>query len=73
MYYNECPICSHNEFYVKTHFTGNGNFYYSYDGSDVDNSELHDGINYHSGKYAYCGKCDKRLFKFGGNIDDKIT
>lgn len=61
-----CPNCGSEHYYVKMNFSGSGNFNYRFDGKEADNSEMHDGIRYSYGKFAYCVECNKRLFK----VDD---
>ncbi|WP_267459218.1 hypothetical protein [Caproicibacter fermentans] len=36
---------------------------YNFDGSETDNGEMYDLLQYSGGKYAYCLHCDKRLFR----------
>lgn len=60
----ECPKCGGTIFYVKQHISGNGIYYDSLEGEEVDNSSLHDSLIYKTtSKYAYCADCKKRLFK----------
>lgn len=60
----KCPHCGSGDgYYTKEQAHGNVTRYYNYDGSDCDNGQMHDYLTYSGGKYAYCIKCDKRLFK----------
>ena len=60
-----CPFCGNDEYYEKQRIVGYGNYFYSFDGSEVDNSTLHDGLSYYSTGRVYCSYCEKYL----GNIE----
>lgn len=63
----ECPKCGHDEFYVKQSFKGTCDFIQRFDGEDVDNGHMHDNTRYrYISKYAYCNKCNKKLFEIAG-------
>lgn len=60
----ECPYCGSVEYYIKQSFKGTCNFRIRFDGEEVDNSDIHDNAQYKlRSKYAYCCKCNKKLFK----------
>lgn len=61
-----CPHClSVDGYYIKTQIRGTCESRYTFDGkfSEDDNSDMHDGLSYKGGKWAYCRCCHKRLFK----------
>lgn len=61
---DKCPHCGGTIFRVRQHISGYGEFYGSLDGEEVDNSSLHDFLQYRTiNKYAYCADCGKRMFK----------
>ena len=61
---DKCPHCGEKDFFVKQSIKGIGQYYMNLDGEEVDNSTLHDGLEYRTiGKYAYCCDCRKRMFK----------
>ena len=61
---DSCPHCgNHYDFYTKDYIQGSTRYNYEFDGTQAYNGELFDYLGNISGKYAYCGKCDKRLFK----------
>ena len=63
----KCPYCGNDyDFYSKDYFYGSSYFYYRFDGGEAFNGNMYDFLNHKSGKYAYCGKCDKRLFEIRG-------
>lgn len=60
----ECPHCGNDyDFYTKDYISGSSQFNYKFDGSEADNSTMYEDLKHETGKYAYCGSCDKRLFK----------
>lgn len=66
----KCPKCGGLDFFVKQRISGYGNYYDTLDGSDSDNSELHDGLKYKTiSKFAICADCKKRLFKITEDMD----
>lgn len=61
-----CPHCRSEEgYFVKTQIRGKCESRYKFDGQfDEDhNSDMHDGLSYKDGRYAYCRSCRKRLFQ----------
>lgn len=64
---DNCPHCGSDEgFYTKVQVSGTTRYCYNYDGSEAENSELYESCSHKGGKYAYCLKCGKRLFKMPG-------
>ena len=59
----ECPHCKSKTYYIKSSFSGSGDYYSNFDGSSADNASYHDGIFYKYGKDTYCADCNKRLIK----------
>ena len=58
-----CPYCNSGEgFYIKQQIYGSANFKCNFDGSEANNSDLHDNIFYKDSKFVYCTNCNKRLF-----------
>ncbi len=63
----ECPYCGHDEYYIKQYHSGYGNYYFRYDGEEAENGDMHNYLSSrNTSKYAWCGNCDKRLFKLEG-------
>lgn len=61
----ECPHCGNsNSFYVKVYAHGPSQDRYLWGGGLDDNSDMHDGLKYDYGKFAYCNDCHKRIFKW---------
>lgn len=61
----ECPYCGNDEYYIHQRISGRTEFRGRYDGTEADNGHLHDGLNYIDiGKFAYCTKCRKCVFRF---------
>lgn len=61
-----CSHCQSEEgYYIKTQIRGTTQSRYNFDGSfhDEDNADIHDYLIYKDGKWAYCRKCNKRLFE----------
>lgn len=59
-----CPYCGGETYYIKQRYSGCGNYYFNFDGTDTDNSEFYENSDYKlTSKYAWCADCDKRLFK----------
>lgn len=57
-----CPHCrSDSGYFRKTKVTGMTETNYSFDGSDVDNSELHTPVVYVQCKTLYCQDCRKPI------------
>lgn len=64
--FNKCPLCSCEIFYKKESCYNKYNFYFSYtNNDDICNSHLVDSLKFNDiGKFIYCAKCDKKLFKY---------
>ncbi len=61
---DKCPVCgSKDGYYTKEQARGPIQLIYNFDGSESDNGSMYDMLTFSGGKYAYCLKCDKRLFK----------
>ncbi|OCN01020.1 hypothetical protein A7X67_01560 [Clostridium sp. W14A] len=61
---DRCPHCGSTDgYYTKEQVHGSIQYMYNFDGTEADNGELYDYLNYTGGKYAYCLRCGKRLFK----------
>lgn len=59
-----CPHCGSDEgFYEKMQVRGTIRCRHNFDGTEAENSDMYDYLNYAGGKYAYCLHCNKRLFK----------
>lgn len=61
-----CPHCqSTTGYYIKTQIKGycESRFTFSGEFHEEDNADMHQGITYKYGKWAYCRDCHKRLFK----------
>lgn len=59
-----CPYCGSEEYIIKQHYFGDGEYYLRFDGKEADNSEFHANAEYrNTSKYAWCAECRKRLFK----------
>lgn len=60
----KCSHCGSGDgYYMKQQVYGTAQYYCHFDGSEADNSSLHDYLNYKQGKIAYCTRCHKSLFK----------
>lgn len=60
----KCPKCGGADFYVKQKISGNAERYETLDGSQADNSTLHDYLSYKTtSKYARCVDCNAKLFE----------
>lgn len=62
----KCPYCGCETFYVNCRISGTIQYYSTYDGeSDYRNSSIYDGmLEKPIGKFAYCGDCNKKVFRF---------
>ena len=53
--------CGSNSFYMLQHISGYAKFYVDNEGQPLDNSELHDGLEYKDIRKHYrCSECDRR-------------
>ena len=60
MHFQQCK-CGSNSFYMLQKISGYGQFYVNNKGEPLDNSELHDNLEYKDVRKHYsCSKCDKR-------------
>lgn len=59
----ECPYCFSKQYYVKMKFSGSGVYQHLFNGEEAENGDMHEGLRYDFGKFAYCTNCNKRLFK----------
>lgn len=60
----KCPKCGSVVFSVKQRVSGYTVFFDTLDGSEADNSDLHESLTYRTiTKYTYCADCGARLFK----------
>jgi len=66
----ECPFCGYDEFYTNAYVYGNTRYAESFDGHEVDNESLYEGLISKpvSGR-AYCQNCRRYL---GNKIADKV-
>lgn len=61
---DQCPHCGSSEgYYTKVQISGSSIWKHNFDGSERDNGEFHDHLNYKDSKFAYCMNCKKRIFK----------
>ena len=61
----ECPYCGCGTYYYKQSYSGTGNCYRNFDGSEADNADMYVSATYKEiGKFAYCADCNKKLFSF---------
>lgn len=61
---DKCPYCNNTyDFYTKDYICGTSWYNYKFDGSEADNGEMYNGLKHTQGKYAYCGSCNRKLFK----------
>ncbi|WP_171628968.1 hypothetical protein [Paenibacillus plantarum] len=59
-----CPKCESVEgYFIKQTVSGKINYRFNFDGSEADNGDMHDHLEYKGGSVAYCLKCKKRLFR----------
>ncbi len=59
-----CPHCGSDKgYFAKDYAFGRVLTYYSFDGSQVDNSEMYQSLTYKNGKFLYCYACRKRIVK----------
>ena len=66
----KCPHCGNDyDFYTKDYIQGSCHYNYRFNGFPTCNGEMYENTTRKSGKYAYCGECDKRLFKMSDNED----
>lgn len=65
-----CPFCKGETYYEKQYAKGPVSYYYNFDGSEADNSEMHIDITYDYTGRVYCADCDKVL---GNIITDKLS
>lgn len=65
----KCKNCGGVDFYVRQRISGYGTYYDTLDGSEADNSDLHNNLSYKTiSKYAYCADCKKRMFRITGDM-----
>ncbi|MGA6364908.1 hypothetical protein [Proteus penneri] len=63
-----CPHCGNDySFYVMHTASGSTSYFYGFNGDDVDNTHLWDGVKLKSKKTAFCGECQRSL---GSVIED---
>jgi hypothetical protein len=62
---DKCPYCGNDyDFYTKDYIQGSSWFFHSFKGDEeMDNGSMYDTLSHYKGKVAYCGKCNKQLFK----------
>lgn len=63
----ECPFCGCDEFYVRQHAKGTIKYYFSFNGSEADNTDMYSTLSVSEGKNVYCSQCNKFL----GNRETK--
>lgn len=57
-----CPHCGKGTgFYQKNYVYGPVSYNLKFDGTEDDNSEMYNALNYKYGKVAYCSECDKKI------------
>lgn len=67
----KCPHCDSTIYKIKQYISGYGEWLGDTTGEEVDNSELHSGLQYKNiGKYAYCVDCGKRFAKISALEDE---
>ncbi|UDM72636.1 hypothetical protein [Vagococcus fluvialis] len=59
----ECPHCGDEMYYKKFSYSGRGMYFYRFDGEEAENGGMYEGAKHSEGKVAYCGNCEKRLFR----------
>ncbi len=66
---DKCPFCGNDkEFYTKDYIFGSSWFIYNFnDEIESDNSSMYDNLSHKPGKFAYCCKCNRRIFKLEGD------
>ena len=63
--FNKCPFCSSNEgFFTREQIHGAIRFRYNFDGSEKDNSNVYNDVNFTGGRAAYCISCNRLIFRF---------
>ncbi len=65
----ECPHCGSETFYYKSRVSGIVATHVNFDGSEVDNSGMHDGMSYESLKFAYCSQCQRKIARYKDRIN----
>ena len=65
-----CPFCGNDEYYTSQQFKGICNYKERFDGTEADNSDIHDNIVYYGGNKAYCSRCRKYL---GNRTRDTVS
>jgi len=60
---NQCKYCGHDKYYTKDYVYGSTLYFYRFDGEEADNSDYYTRLTHKQGEYAYCAKCNKRLFR----------
>lgn len=60
----ECPYCGHDEYYTNIRYSGLGIYRRRFDGEDANNEDMYDCLrNTTIGKFVYCCRCEKRIFR----------
>lgn len=57
----ECPICGCDTFYVNYHAEGRTIYRFYADGSEADNEDMYEALNFTGGKKVYCFQCNSYL------------
>jgi uncharacterized Zn ribbon protein len=63
-----CPHCQSEYGYYRTvRMSGESDCHYNFDGSETDNSQLHDHLDYKEKKTMFCRECRKPI----GQVETK--
>lgn len=57
----ECPHCGCETFYYKSKVSGIVATHVNFDGSEADNTEMHNSLSYESMKFVYCSQCQRKI------------
>ncbi len=59
----KCPHCEYDEFSVSCRMSGRGEYVMKQDGTNGDNTDLHNCLKYTLGTVAKCANCGRRVGK----------
>ncbi|TKJ83771.1 hypothetical protein PaeCFBP13512_22405 [Paenibacillus sp. CFBP13512] len=60
--FTECPHCKSDEGYFrKDYVKGRMQYRFNFDGSEADNGDMYELLNFNHGKKAYCLNCKKPI------------
>ena len=65
----ECPHCGSVDYYTRDRAAGHITSRYTFDGSEISNEDMYEGLAIRTSAYVYCGSCNEKIAR--NNMDKK--